>query len=259
MTRGGMLIDRDRGAPVTGHSHVDRMADDVRPWQEIGHGASNPLNQKDNHTDGKRGDPMVRTGVRAQSARTLRLEDGAAGANVIVLVIVVAVVGIATLLLNETMQTAEDINDKAGTIAESGKGINTATDSIVQLNQTNDTAGSILNTAQPLEGKLNEIVNLAGSVDGLASSILNTAGAINSTAGSINATAGGINSTATGILSVARAINEDVQIINERVDVTIGLAQAIKSDTGNILGQAQDAHHHAACIGALLGGLTHHC
>lgn len=216
--------------------------------QEISHKASNPLDQKGNQPDGKRGDPMVRTGVRAQFARTLRRQDGQAGANVIVLVIVVAVVGIATLLLNETMQTAESINSKAGNIAETGRGINSSTDSIVQLNQTNDTASSILNTADPLEGKLSEIISLAQSVDGLASSILGTAGQINSTAGSINSTAGAINSTAGGILSVARAINEDVEIINQVVDVTIGLAQGIKGDTGNILIQAIDAEAHAEAI-----------
>lgn len=196
---------------------------------------------------------MVRTGVRAQVAPALRDESGQATANVVVLIIVVVVLGLATFLLNETMSTAEDINDKAEDIATSGQGINTSTDSIRELNRTNDLASSILSTAQPLEGQLNQIVSLAGSIDGLASSILGTARTINNTAGSINSTANGINATAGSILEVARRINEDVQIINQRVDVTINLAKAIKSDTGNILKQAVAAHNNAACIDQQVG------
>ena len=92
------------------------------------------------------------------------------------LLIVVAVVAVAVILLQRTAWHAEHINDKAGVIATTGGGINTATQAVLKLGRTNELAASILETAKPLEGKLDEIVRLAKSVDGLATSINDSAG-----------------------------------------------------------------------------------
>ena len=124
---------------------------------------------------------------------------------------------------------------------------------------------SILETAKPLEGKLDEIVRLAKSVDGLATSI-------NASAGSINGTARGINGTAGTILNTARSINDGVAQINVNLDDTLRLANMIKTDTGNILTNARAADRNLDCIenggltgagtvpgpGALLGGRDTH-
>ena len=163
------------------------------------------------------------------------------------LLIVIVVVAIAVVLLQRTAWHAEAINKKAGTIAETGGGINTATAAVLKLGRTNDLAGSILETAQPLEGQLNEVIRLAQSIDGLATSI-------NATAGTINQTARGINGTASTILGTARSINDGVAQINTNLDTTLQLASEIKRDTGNILGQADRASREAACIN--LGGVT---
>lgn len=196
--------------------------------------------------------------------------------NVVVLGVVVLAVGTAAVLLARTVGAAQRINAKADNIAKTGKGINIATDAVVQLNRTNDTASSILKTAEPLEGKLDQIVKLATSVDGLGKSINSTAGKINSTAkeiggsavdiggtaGDINSTAKGINSVAAAILDVGRRIESDVTLINRNLETTLALARGIKSDTGNILNQANAAHQNAACIDRKVGG-THgndgHC
>ena len=90
-------------------------------------------------------------------------------ASFIVLVLVVVVVGIASVLLAKTVSNAQSINDKAQNIAEVGTGINEATDSVVQLTRTNRLAESILRSATPLERHLNGIVGEARSIDGLAS------------------------------------------------------------------------------------------
>lgn len=210
-------------------------------------------------------DWLALTRVMARG-RAVGSERGQAGANVVVLVVVLAAVGVASILLFKTLGAAQRINDKADNISKTGQGINIATDAVVQLNRTNETAGSILTTAEPLEGQLDEIVGLAKSIDGLGKSILSTAGRINSTARTVNGTAGeidstakGINSTAAQILDVARRIDNDVRIINETVDTTIGLARAIKSDTGNILGQARRAHNNACDIDQSVGGGDGHC
>ena len=165
------------------------------------------------------------------------------------LLIVVAVIATAVILLQRTAWHAEHINDKAGVIATSGAGINTSTQAVLKLGRTNELAGSILDSAKPLQGKLDEIVRLARSVDGLATSI-------NASAGTINGTARGINGTAGTILATARSINDGVAQINANLDTTLGLAEAIKTDTGNILAGARDADRSLDCIenGLLTGG-----
>ncbi len=157
------------------------------------------------------------------------------------LLIVVVVVAVAVILLQRTAWHAEHINDKAGVIAQSGGGINTATQAVLKLGRTNELAGSILETAKPLEGKLDEIVRLAKSVDGLATSI-------NNSATDINGTAKGINGTASTILGTARSINDGVAQINANLDTTLSLATAIKTDTGNILTNAKAADRELDCI-----------
>lgn len=167
------------------------------------------------------------------------------------LLIVVAVVAVAVVLLQRTAWHAEHINDKAGVIATSGGGINTATQAVLKLGRTNELAGSILETAKPLQGKLDEIVRLAKSVDGLATSI-------NNSASTINGTAKGINGTAGTILSTAKSINDGVAQINVNLDDTLRLATAIKTDTGNILTNAKAADRELDCIenGTLTGNGT---
>ncbi|MGQ0743042.1 MAG: hypothetical protein ACT4OS_01620 [Acidimicrobiales bacterium] len=164
------------------------------------------------------------------------------------LILVLVVVAIAVVLLQRTAWTAESINDKAGNIAKTGGGINTATAAVLKLERTNELASSILETAKPLEGQLNEVIRLAVSIDGLATSI-------NGTAGAINGTARGINGTASTILGTARHINDGVAQINTNLDTTLALAAEIKNDTGGILGQAGRINRLADAINSgLLDG-----
>lgn len=180
---------------------------------------------------------------------------------VLVLGVVLVAVVVSASLLWMTMSTANSISDKAESIQQSGQGINTATDSVVQLTRTNETAESILATADPLEGQLDEVVSLANQIAGLANSIDGTAGEIGSTANSIddtastiNSTAAGINSEAAGILDVAGRIDEDVVNINTQLDETLALARDIDGDTSTILTTAQSIHRNAACIDSQVGG-----
>jgi methyl-accepting chemotaxis protein len=236
---------------------------------------------------------VKKKGRDAVSARrSSRVGAGQAGSAVIANLMTVAVVVVAfstvVVLLQRTTSTANSIDHKAKRIARTGQGINTATDSVIQLNRTNATAASILTTAQPLQGKLDQIVQVAQSIDGHAGSILGTAktingtgatvngtaGTINKTAKAINATAGDIHATAlaidgtagkingtakdinaqaAAILDVAKRINADVSAINQSIDTTLGIVGAVKGDTGNILGQAQLADKLAKCIDQRLG------
>jgi methyl-accepting chemotaxis protein len=188
---------------------------------------------------------------KSDSHPSRRRTTGERGQATFSLLIVVAVVATAVVLLQRTAWHAERINDKAGVIAHSGGGINTATQAVLKLGRTNELAGSILDSAKPLEGKLDEIVRLAKSIDGLATSIDGSALAI-------NGTARGINGSASTILGTARSINDGVAQINANLDSTLSLANAIKTDTGNILTNAKAADRELDCIenGALTGGGT---
>ena len=184
---------------------------------------------------------MASRNFRPKRARW-RSERGAVALTNGVVVAVVIVAGLVSVsLLARTARAANRINHKAENIAKTGQGINTATDSVIQLNRTNETASSILNSAKPLEGKLAQVITLAQSVDGLAKSI-------NGTAGTINATAGASNSQAAAILDVAKRINNDVAQINTNLDGTISVANTIKGDTANILAEAKAAERYARCI-----------
>lgn len=202
--------------------------------------------------------------------RRLRLRpNDDSGSAVLGLVATIVVVLIAAGLLQRAAMTASSINDKAKTIALTGRGINESTDSIIQLNRTNELAVSILGSAKPLEGKLTEIISLAQAINGQAGSINGSAKSINGSAVSINGTAGGINNSANaindvakringtatgingeaaGILATARSLDRGVAQINTNLDATIAIANQIRSDTSNIVVQAVRAEDKSACI-----------
>ena len=237
--------------------------------------------------------PRPAAAAPAPATRSSGGSGGVQGVNVIILVLVAASVTIAAGLLAETVNTARAIDKKAKSIRDTGVGINAATDSIQQLQQTNKLATSILRTASPLDAVLTKIVararsinNDATSIDSLASTILSTAGTINTsattiggvatdindtagtingtakeidsvaiairnTATTINRTAKSINATAgpgSGILGIARIIDQDAATIVRGLTETLSIARGIKSDSGDILGDATVIKDTAACI-----------
>jgi type II secretory pathway pseudopilin PulG len=176
--------------------------------------------------------------------------------SVIVLVIVVAVVGVAAVLLARTVQEAQSINAKAQNIATTGRGINEATDSVIQLNRTNELAESILDSARPLDTQLGRIVSTATGIDNRASSINSKAGSINSTAGSINSTAGSINTSAGEINTSAGEINSAAGAINSSAGAINSTAGAINSSAGSISTSAGAINTSAGDINASAGRIN---
>ncbi len=166
--------------------------------------------------------------------------------NAIVALVVLVAAGIAAWQLARVTSAAQSISGKAENISQTGRGINVATDSVIQLDRTNRTATSILKSAEPLQPKLNRIVGEAVGIDGLAGSINTTAGSINSSAGTINNTAGAINSTAGEINSTGGAINAEAGRINS-------LAGDIDGSANDILGEAGDINATAGAINSTAG------
>jgi methyl-accepting chemotaxis protein len=191
-----------------------------------------------------------------------RSERGAVALTNGVVVAVVIVAGLVSVsLLARTARAANRINHKAENIAKTGQGINTATDSVIQLNRTNETASSILNSAKPLEGKLAQVITLAQSVDGLAKSINGTAGTINDTGGTINGTASAINGsavkingTAKTIGGTAKAISGSANSINTSAGTINATAGAINSQAAAILDVAKRINNDVAQINTNLDG-----
>ena len=195
--------------------------------------------------------------------------------NAIIVLVVLVAAGIAAWQLARIVSTAQAISNKATTISQNGRGINIATDSVVQLTRTNRLAKSILRSATPLQPRLDRIVGEARGIDGLATSIdtsaaeingtadtingtaheiNDTAGAINATAGDINATAGDINSTAGDILSTAGDINDTAGAINQTAGEINSLAGGINSDAAGILREAVQIDRDVFLINYYLNG-----
>lgn len=175
------------------------------------------------------------------TTRRVQVRGEEQGQGAIMLVAVTLVLVVAVFMLIRTTTLASQIDGKASNIAKTGRGINTATDAILQLAQTNQLGDSILETSKPLVPTLDKVVAVAKSIDGLA-------GSINGTAVEVNGTARGINATATGIITVAQSINNGVETINRNVDTLLGLAKAVKTDTNTIVGQGQLARKTGSCI-----------
>lgn len=163
-----------------------------------------------------------------------------------VIVCVVAVV----FLLARVLIAANSINDKAADIKKLGGTINESTAAVLELTKTNDVAHQILDDAKPLTGQLSTTVDTANSISGLATSINGTAGQIDQTASAIQGTATSIDSSAVSIDNSAASINGNVGTINGKLVTAIGLAQAVRNDTGAIHGTAAKIAQDAAAINA---------
>jgi len=182
--------------------------------------------------------------ARGTTSRWQRNELGQ-GAVTLAVVAVVLVAAVALLLRTATL--ANNIDRKIENIAQTGRGINEATDAILELDTTNNLGRSILETSKPLVGTLDQIVQVADSIEGLAVSI-------NETALDVNGSVRGINGKTREIQATARRLNGGVETINRNIDTLIGLVRAVKTDTGNILTQTRGVEKNAACIERALTG-----
>jgi uncharacterized protein YoxC len=126
--------------------------------------------------------------------------------NFVVLVAVAGATLLTGLLLARTMRATDRINVKARNIARTGQGINTATDSVIQLSRTNEFASSILASTQPLAGDLAAMVEQAKALDVLSGSLDASTGAINATVARLLATANGMSATAGDINTTTKTI-----------------------------------------------------
>ncbi len=150
------------------------------------------------------------------------------------------------------LKTASPLDAVLTKIVARARSINRDATSIDSLASTIlSTAGTINTSATTINGVGSEINSTAGTINGTAGQIDTVASAINSTAGTINRTAKSINVTAgpgAGILGIARTIDGDAATIVQGLTQTLSIARGIKSDSGDILGDATVIKDTAACI-----------
>lgn len=189
------------------------------------------------------------------SERLLRGYKSEAGQGVIAIVVSIVIFVAASYMLYRTVAVARAINQQAESIEGNAVSINTSASSIARLVQTEAILDSILNTSKPLVPSLNQIIDVARSIDGTAQSIGGSIGSIN---GNVRGIGGEVNS----ILSISRQISGDIITINRLLDSVIGTARNIKSDTAPIERSLASAHVSTCGIGVLgiaSGGPDEHC
>jgi methyl-accepting chemotaxis protein len=159
--------------------------------------------------------------------------------NFVVLLAVIGATMLTGLLLARTMRATDRINAKAKTIARTGQGISSATDSVIQLSRTNELAASILGSTQPLAGDLGAMVEQAKALDALSGSLDASTGAINTTLAQLLATANGMNAT-------AGDINTSTKKIAASSAELAGTTQEVATSTGTLNATAKTINAHLA-------------
>jgi methyl-accepting chemotaxis protein len=155
-------------------------------------------------------------------------------------------------IASSILKTAAPLDGVLTKIVARAKSINRDATSIDSLASTIlSTAGTINTSATTINGVASEINNTASEINGTAKAIDSIAGGINDVAGTINRTAKSINTTAgpgAGILGIARTIDGDAASIIQALTITLNTVNGIKSDSGDILGDATAIKDTAACI-----------
>ena len=184
-------------------------------------------------------------------------ESGIVGFN---LAVVIGFALYAVIQLSRVVLAGSQIDDRVKVIiTEVGPGSNVSRlDETQKLNETGRMAEEILVAAQNLSARAGTIIETAQSIDGTVSQILQNAGEINQTVRSIDGT------TRT-LLPVVQNIHGDetmsaqrggVAAINKRAQAALPVVGAIQSDLSraNILGilVSVDRHAVAICNGAAL-------
>ena len=193
----------------------------------------------------------------------------------------IAVVSLAFLvmlaLLYRTQVNAAAIRSETNRIAATGQGINSYTDSIIELNQTNSLESSILTRVQPLHGALTKIGVLAAginssvtaansaagsiassakSINASASSIRADIAVIRSTTGDINSSLAGVNTNAGRILAKAQQVQQGLAVISSNLNTTLAVTSRILRDAEGVSNAMGRTNHEAACVDNGLNGAS---
>lgn len=206
----------------------------------------------------------IAAGLLAKTVNTARSIDGKAknisktGSTINASTDAIASLVETNKIARSILKTASPLDGVLTKIEARAKSINSDATSIDGLAASiNGTAGTINTTAKSIGGSAVSINTVAGEINNTAKSIDSVAGGIDTTAKTINTTARSINTivgTGSGILGIARVIDGDADTITAGLNTTVGVAQGIKVDSGNILVVSDRILDTASCINYKLPG-----
>jgi uncharacterized phage infection (PIP) family protein YhgE len=175
-------------------------------------------------------------------------ERGQAG---IALIIVIAWALSAVLVLTRTLVAAQEINNKVTVITAKLAGAKGDTSYVAQLNQTENTANTILTAAAPLTGQLETVKNTAAhirqQVDGITPPVQEINGTVHQIQPKVAQILSAVNGGPTSIAASLGAIR------GGQSSVILTDVNRIKSDTTSIITNAQTIDANLCHIDNLLG------
>jgi methyl-accepting chemotaxis protein len=173
----------------------------------------------------------------------------------------------------DSVALAVKTNDLAGQILTAAKPLSGQADQVIQATTSIDASAKSINTtvgqigeavkgidgsARSINGNVLDINKTVKDINGTAKTISSTVNGISGNVTAIGGSVNGISGTLSSVLDVVKQIRGDhaatgpsgigIAAINRRADAIIGLVQAIKGDTGNILASVLDIEKSAKSI-----------
>jgi archaellum component FlaC len=159
----------------------------------------------------------------------------------------------------EIRVAAEHLSAQAGQVVDATQSIDGSAKSIdTTVGQIGEAVKGIDASARSINGNVLDINKSVKDINGTAKTISSTVNGISGNVTAIGGSVNGISGSLSAVLDVVKQIRGDhaatgpsgvgIAAINRRADAIIGLVQAIKGDTGNILVSVKHIEASAASI-----------
>ena len=151
---------------------------------------------------------------------------------------VFAIVGVwgllAGLMLVKTLVTTKQLHWRVDAITHTVSEIDTKTEAVSLMEETNKISADLLTASRPLPGQLEEMKTITHGMAGKVDSILASSGSIETQSKSIESSVLGAWDTAGSINAAAKSINSTVADINTTLRSTLAAAAEINASTKGI-------------------------
>jgi len=149
-----------------------------------------------------------------------------------------AVVGVwgllAGLMLVKTLVATKQLHRRVDAITHTVSEIDTKTEAVSLMEETNRTSAELLTAARPLPGQMDEMKTITHGMRAKVDSILASSGSIETQSKSIEASVLAARDTAGSINATAKSINATVADINNTLRTTRDAAAQINTSTKGI-------------------------
>ncbi|MDQ1487905.1 MAG: hypothetical protein QOD57_2310 [Actinomycetota bacterium] len=164
-------------------------------------------------------------------------------------------------IATEILAAAKPLSGQADQIVQASASIDSSAKSInTTVGQIGEAVKGIDANAHSINGNVLDINKTVKDINGTAKTISSTVNGISGNVTGIGGSVNGISGSLSAVLDVVKQIRGDhaatgpsgvgIAAINRRADAIIGLVQAIKGDTANILGSVLKIEQSAKSIAA---------